>query len=669
MTNDYKDILLKYLTNNLTEDTPLNDIPTYTDVINDESDVYSQISQVMTEGFVERGVLKCKDVNNNYNGKTIVYGYYYTDSSHTFSHSKGFIVLLDENYKLLDLITQFSSGTDLRTLVCMNIDEKGQVYAIDIDGENRRLILCNNPSIKSDTAEHYQVKLRISYTLQGNVYSFANTTRFIFKDVNSASYYFHTGNGTGTSLKINVGSTNDWQDYTYSQVANTKSYYMITCNAFWDSQNKLTVVDLYKAILQDDSEVISLGISDNTFTIVHTNKGEFKSIFYPTYSSSKVHLLETSLGGIGGRQLRTTSGYIISPTKFYMTTAAFIDGTGALYPDTIEPSTILYDNGTITRMVNDLTRIEAEASEEYVVTFTETQVINNTPFNIYYINVDNTLTYPNYDIYTRLIIDEYQSKTKFIADVQYSDLASFNVIDITNMYNLYKINALVNSYDAGTFLWFNTNIVYNANNYNGASYENTNSLVPKQVWLYDNDNNLIFARNLYNKVLYNNITESILEVPNTMLNNTTISTQKLIGETNYILNVNQEDMTKNVYETLYINFFNTLNMINKNDPNNQIVNLPGATRINHSVSNDEDYDNAKITKFRVNYTNGTSITGNVNSSTITNNIADIQFQFTPISDILNIEIISNDENTIYQTITGEYVIGTTYVLSQKCYVE
>jgi hypothetical protein len=231
-------------------------------------------------------------------------------------------------------------------------------------------------------------------------------------------------------------------------------------------------------------------------------------------------------------------------------------------------------------------------------------------------------------------------------------------------------NIIGYSFERDKYVYYKDILIYNSNNYNGEAYCNTNTLVPNQVWLYDENDNIVFARNLYNKTIYNNITEATVEVPNTMLNDLTISTQKLIGETNYILCENTDDIEKNIYETLYINFFITLLMQNRNTLD-YITNLPGSNRINNSVSEIKDYDNAKIGKVRINYIDGTSKTKDIISSIITNNIADIQFQLTILSDILNIEILSNDGLTTYQTITDftDYDIGKTYIISQKCYVE
>ena len=76
--------------------------------------------------------------------------------------------------------------------------------------------------------------------------------------------------------------------------------------------------------------------------------------------------------------------------------------------------------------------------------------------------------------------------------------------------------------------------------------------------LYNSNNKIIFARNLYNKVINANTTISTLNIPNTNLNDITIYNQSLIGETNYVLMNNQESITKNIYENLNINFYTTL---------------------------------------------------------------------------------------------------------------
>ena len=55
-------------------------------------------------------------------------------------------------------------------------------------------------------------------------------------------------------------------------------------------------------------------------------------------------------------------------------------------------------------------------------------------------------------------------------------------------------------------------------------------MVPTSSWLYNN-NKIIYARNLYNKVVSGNTTTSTVEVPNLLLNDIDIGQQDLLGET------------------------------------------------------------------------------------------------------------------------------------------
>ena len=52
--------------------------------------------------------------------------------------------------------------------------------------------------------------------------------------------------------------------------------------------------------------------------------------------------------------------------------------------------------------------------------------------------------------------------------------------------------------------------------------------------------------------------------------------------------------------------FNTLKMINNNNPNDPTFNMNGSIRINKSTSQDADYNDAKATQLCINYDNDTS---------------------------------------------------------------
>ena len=180
-----------------------------------------------------------------------------------------------------------------------------------------------------------------------------------------------------------------------------------------------------------------------------------------------------------------------------------------------------------------------------------------------------------------------------------------------------------------------------------------NSMIPNSATLSSNGV-VIFARNLYNRIVNNNTTTSILNVPNNFLNGITINKEDLYSETNNLLTEASSSITTNIYEELMINFANTILMTDENDVNNIIENLTGATRVNTSISSVKDYDNCKITKYKINYQDGTNVVNNITSQNIVRLRGSVKYTFglynSSNKPLRNVELISNDENTIYQRI-------------------
>ena len=174
---------------------------------------------------------------------------------------------------------------------------------------------------------------------------------------------------------------------------------------------------------------------------------------------------------------------------------------------------------------------------------------------------------------------------------------------------------------------------------------------------------LIFARNLYNVSINGNTTLSSLRVPNTMLNDETINKSLLKSETNLILNKNAKNINKNIYESLTVNFYNTLKIQDRNT-SNYINNQVGSNRINQSVSKEKDYQNAKANIVKINFADGTNRIFNL-IPTIENMKANYVFALKVDKEITNIEIMSSDNLTVYQTITPNFEIGKKYKITQE----
>ena len=188
-------------------------------------------------------------------------------------------------------------------------------------------------------------------------------------------------------------------------------------------------------------------------------------------------------------------------------------------------------------------------------------------------------------------------------------------------------------------------------------------MIPNSGILYDDNNDVIFARNLYNKTVNDRVTQSTIEIPNNYLNDKMIAKQDLISETNSIMVDKSNVITKNIYETVYLNFINTLQMINNNNTNNPILNPVGATRLNESISEIQDYDNQKMSKAKINYQDGTNSIIPIAFSQVENAMR-TNFTIYLNKGIINIELLSQDEDTVYNTITSEFELNKTYIISQ-----
>jgi len=216
----------------------------------------------------------------------------------------------------------------------------------------------------------------------------------------------------------------------------------------------------------------------------------------------------------------------------------------------------------------------------------------------------------------------------------------------------YYLKKLLIKYNDSTYTETDiTSIMYDPYIYNGSKYNDEYDTKPSVGTLLDSNNKLMFARKLYNNKVYQNRTISTLNVPYNALNDTPITTNGLLGETNMTLYEGSLGIEKNIYEDLYINLFHTIEMENRNT-NTYISNMGGATKINMCLSNkDTTYEDSKATRVRINYDDGTYLDNSI-SATITNNVATYKITVYVPEDknISSIDILSNDGNIVYQEI-------------------
>lgn len=674
ITNDYKDKLLQNLTKMTT--IPISNYGSFTDVVSyEKEDIISELDTTFPYGYVQVGELQCKNSDNEPNGFSIVYGYYYTESGQTgYGYRKGYMIIFDDNMNKVSLLTQYDSGTDFAPFVLLNVDEKGQIYGVDFtlrDGNYKnRFIMLNNISVKQPT-QNYKAVLRQSYFIQSSddvAFENLHMLNYICKDPNSSHYAMGRTVYGILELKINVGSENEWTYYkdepnTFPSAVKPVTHPLIT----WNEEGEMSFTTYY---LGDTNNTGDYGIfkATNEGTTIKTSTELYRlDTLYNNYGYDE---FMANLGSTAFTSYRTFSIYTIAEDEAYIMLG------GTYYYNSVLKATYdvwkIYNNNLIS---NEFTT-NLEADERTIPMFCDLELLNGNIFVKYYWQPHMNGGDNNYLVEIYAICSSPITSKKTIAEVEPSQINKFHVFGIRNAFELYTIYWLGQDFDSSLMMLSKTNLIYGEEHYNGTPGMNVYSLVPTQIRLYDNEG-IIFARTLYNMTINNNIIESSVQVPNTMLNDTTIIGEKLMGYDMTEISTNDEEITKNIYETLYVNIFNKINMVNKNNPDNPISNIVGASRIANSVStrleedNNDTYDNARINKVRINYKNGDSYIKNIISCNITNNISDIQFQLTPINDILNIEIISNDEKTIYQRIVevDNYEIGKTYKISQKCHVE
>lgn len=607
MTNDFKTKMLDWLVGNYNTESGL-DYPKFSNVTSRQNNFKTKFDSQFPYGYFIRGTLQGQDTKNIGVGFTVIYGIYYTDSSTTTL--KGFITIMDEDFDIIQNITQYSSGTNIGMLEILEVGDDGNFYGVESVDGTKRFIMLNNIITKLPTEQNYKAVLRQSYNLQGQSLNITNFSKIIKSP--GQSKYLLVGNDSNdyviaTELTINVGSTNNWIDYTYNGAEITIG------DAFtsWDSQGNLI----------------------------------FKIAGFKKTDSSNLQYAELTGNSESGQTMTlNTYGNIYNYTLSY---SVIIENFNSVY----------FSIATYTG--NMLYLIHFNNGNIKIIYGGYTYYINQALIQLQK-NENEIFALWNQELICRiaLIVDD----NIYFKEI-YEDITNDPMFTITKQFNLH--NFFIQ--DQNTV--YNVKLIFNLLNYNGNPYQAFNSMVSNSAILYDSDGVEIFARNLYNRVVNNNTTTSTIEVPNNFINNIIIKNKELISQTNNVLNTDSNEVVTNIYEELLINFINTLIMQNRNNPDNVISNIVGASRINNSISNPLvlDYSNAQASKFKINYNDNTSVTQNIAWTKITNYYQAKMFIYVPKA-IKNIEIISADGNTVYQTITDNYTVGNFYIINQDVWI-
>lgn len=648
MTQDFKNNILAWLVGKYEVEDPSTNEPTFLNTTTKQNNFYADLIEKFDNNFTLLDTIntKLKDSNASL---IVAYGFYDTNPGDISNEECGFISIIDEKGNTQQIITEYNNGTKLRPFITLNVTDEGIFYGIDRPSasfNNKRVILLNNFTIKLPPQTDYEIVLRNSYNIPSSSGAYISTSEIegIKKSPSGATYLIYgskpnTNNHYQpftTAFKINVGSENEWVEYSFNN------------NAY-----DIYVRDIY--VTDWENLYFSLGTYDYTVSTGLTGYAEYSISQQDVYTFTRN--LKATLQFTN--QERFGLGYIniVSATKAYL--SYYIVNESQRY--------YLQYLVAIDRSTNEVNYIYEQNSDPVIVgDYIVTKEVNG---NIFFVLPEWLVNSDSGTFYIGVLVDDEPFVHEIAEMSVYTHIKAFYM---ANTFNLYNYNVLIDDYDESTDTdlqtMYTSQIVFNANNYNGEAYKGLGGLKPNSSILYNNDNLVIFARNLYNRVIQSNVTTSTVEIPNTYLNDEVIAKQELLSETNNILNVVSSNIQKNIYETLNINFINTINIKNSNNPNNEILNPLGASRLNNSISLTTDYNNAKGTKYRLNYTDNTSLVRSILDSQITciNNTATYDFVIYTAKLVNSIDIISNDEATVYQTIDGSSLaLNKFYKITQE----
>lgn len=649
MTQDYKKTLLDYITN-LTPGAE-----TTREILQDINEVarseWLDYLPTRWSNFQFQGILKSKTSD-----VVIFYGGYVEVNGTYADNSKGIIIITDNMLKPIQTIFQYDSGTDLRPIICMLQEEDGQFVAVDSKSfyynstearivyynAEKRFIMLNDISIPIDNT--YNVKLRRSYILGNDYKNFL--CRDIYKNPNS-SHYFMAGTKFDTlneyynpsytkiiDLKINVGSANEWAtDETGEKYIYGGSY------CYFDNNDNAQ----WKIIISPNP------FNDLTIRYWYGTNGtasgnsEIATFDYKTY--------------VDATGYNNQCVFVNENLVYFVLTNQRWGTTGTLEAKYIG----LYSFDFTT---NALQELYFKSLGNYDFCYLE-QISLNVVLGKLYIEYITNMDMNNDvgDYY----IQRYDGEWSPLLVKETGNYRSSNYFYVSQDFNLLKMYCYQANPRGLSWNMLDITEIYSAFNYNGEPYENYNSLIGDYGNIYSN-NKLVFSRDLYNLSVINNYSVSTLEIPNTYLNGITLSPKDLIGKTNTQLVSDTMGINKNIYEVLFLNFINTINVI---DNEENIVDSSGKyINQNINVGTQTNQENTKCNKVFITWEDNTTKEFPISWTKTDDTHCYTEFTLYIQQNISSLEFMSNDLSTSYISLnTRNMETGKFYTIKQYLKVE
>ena len=646
MTDETKLQLLNYIINKI-EPTEKDDSEIFLEQDSIDRSKWENYIPQSWQDFRYEGMVAGNELTTNL---TVLYGGY-KDSN---NNSYGIITLVDENFKPIKTIYEYSSGTKLRYIQYMKQAEDGTFYFVDdnvfsymnqaqVENSQKRFVMTNNFTLINQLSGDYDVILRKSYIFENSYKNFY--CKNMYKDEYSSSYiFFGVGTDTDThsvfrrlriiGLKIQVGMPNEWTMY-YDDADNSTTFG--SAIAVFDNENvkfRCLCVSVYAS--HRTIECVS-----KTFT-GNVERNSITTFSYRPY--------------IDDRDYKKQSVFTNYDEVYFVQNN---QRWGGSTPDNKYIGLYKYNFNTQTT-----TTIYEKSLGNYVYCNIEAIYIDkcNTDLYIQYnTNINNDGTKADY-YFQRLVNDEWKP---ILIETQKNFKFDQRIIYIKSNFNLLQVYLYTTTPSEDNWFQYLIKEDYNKFNYNGTSYIDYDTLVSKKGQIYS-DEKLVFARNLYNKYINNATTMSTIQIPNNYLNGINLDLKKLISNTNFDI-CNENNITnKNIYEMVFVNYINTITCIDE-DTNTIYGNTANYINENINTGTKTNCDNTSLTKVRINFT-----TPQIQIINWTWNVDHYETNFTIYTDEIptSVDFISNDETTTYITKeldgleTNKY-----YTISQKLRIE
>lgn len=580
----------------------------------------------------------------------------------TYGHwHKSFILILDKNYNPVKFIDGYQSGTKFNLFNKLNENDEGtgNLYMLDTIFDETGKVAKRRICIINDfTLTNFEVKLLNSYEIPKYNDYIIGITQFI-KSSNEGKYFMLYSYSTGYNDDFstidkggvlefinNVGSSNEWNFYPYNGAKNINWFGYSKGMPTWTSEGlQFKIFCDYNVEEYNNNSIAFLILENNEKECI-----EIKNFKLPDECKNVGQLVSNCVARNKILlETQTTSGdledtkYIIEydlndysyKIRYLKEDYIYLSGS-----DYYESS---YDDFAIFTIGMDFYFLKKYRYHRMSTITWEEEKIYNDDLILYQITNDNV-----YEFYIKNLI-EY-------GDDLYYNLSTDSLYNLRNFHLFFHNRVL------------NIKQIFNPNNYNGKPYTNINSMVANDCVLYDEENIMIFARNLYNKKVNDNITISTLEIPNNYLNDDLIAKQELLSQNKNVIAKKENVLQKNSYETLFINFINAINVVDKNK-NQSVYNKTASIALNQSINNPISYEDIKLNKFKISYDDGTEFINFIEVSKVDTHY-NLKCVFIIEKKASELSLISDDEKIKYITIDiSNLEINKPYSLFQRVRVE